>query len=367
MGQERIRVGIVGVGVGALLHIPGFQACADTEVVAVCSARRDRAETVAKKFAIPYVFADYREMVELEGLEAVAITTPPRMHYSITMAALEANKHVLCEKPMAMNSEEARRMYEEAENRKLTHMMNHEFRFFPVRTRMKELIDEGYLGELLSVHSSTFYGPKNGGEYDHMTVARSWNWWSDKTQGGGLLGALGSHTIDALRHWFGELAGVYGQVETIARARKVADSEEVKTVTSDDAFAFLCRFQSGALGTVDASSAARFASGAPGMPSFQAFGSEGSLFLRSDGVLMGGRKGDREAVELPIPERLKPHSPDGYFLLPPFGCLVKEFVRGIKEGRQVEPNFYDGMKHREIMDAIHLSESEARWVNLPLA
>ena len=101
------------------------------------------------------------------------------------------------------------------------------------------------------------------------------------------------------------------------------------------------------------------------MPSFQAYGSEGSLFLESDGVLRGGRRGDSEAVELSIPERLKPPQAEGAFLLPPFILLAQEFARGIKDRVKVAPSFYDGMKHQEVMDAISLSQSEGRWVNLP--
>ncbi|MEE9400155.1 MAG: Gfo/Idh/MocA family oxidoreductase, partial [Dehalococcoidales bacterium] len=158
MSPEKIRVGVIGVGIGTSIHIPGFQACSDIEVTAVCSARQGRAEAAAKKFGIPNVFTDYREMLELDRLDAVAVTSPPHLHYPITIAALEANKHVLCEKPMAMNLEEVKKMYQEAENRKLVHMINHEFRFLPARVRMKELVEEGYLGQLLAVHSSTLYG-----------------------------------------------------------------------------------------------------------------------------------------------------------------------------------------------------------------
>ena len=366
MSQTKIRVGVIGVGIGSLIHIPGFQTCADTEIVAVCSARHERAKEAAEKFGIPYAFTDYHKMIELDGLDAVSITSPPHLHYPMSMTALEAGKHVLCEKPMALNFEEAEKMYQKAESSKRVHMMNHEFRFLPARARMKELIDEGYLGQLYTIHSSAFYGPRNGGSYNGMTVARPWNWWSDKSQGGGLLGALGSHVIDALRHWFGEIAGVYGQLETVAKTRKVEDSEELKPVTSDDAFAFIFRLESGILGTVTASSAARLAPGAPGMPSFQAYGSEGSLFLSSDGVLRGGQRGDSEVMELPIPDRLEPPSAEGHFLLPPFILLLQEFVRGIKEGKKVTPSFYDGMKHQEVMDAISLSQCEERWITLPL-
>lgn len=366
MSQQKIRVGVVGVGYGAYMHIPGLQAYPDTEALAVCSARQERAEAAAKKYGIPHVFTDYRKMLELDELDAVFIATPPHLHYPVTMAALEAGKHVLCEKPMAMNVDEAREMYQEAETRKLVHMIGHQFRFLPGRALMKELAAEGYVGQLYSVHSSTFYGPKNGGPVDHLTIARPFDSRSDKSQGGGFLGLLGSHVIDALRDWFGEMAGVYGQLETLAKTRKIEGSDEVMPVETDDLFAFIFRFETGVLGTVAASFAARLTPGTPGMSSFEVYGSEGSLFLGTDGILRGGQRGDSEATELPIPERLKLPPTEGHWLLPAFLRLVQEFVHGIKEGKKVAPNFYDGMKNQEVMDAILLAQSQGQWVNLPL-
>jgi len=105
--QGKIRVGVIGLGIGTDIHIPGFQACPDAEVVAICDVRQERVEAAAKKFGIPNVFTDYRKMLELNGLDAVSITTPPHLHFPMTMAALEAGKHIICEKPMALNLDEA--------------------------------------------------------------------------------------------------------------------------------------------------------------------------------------------------------------------------------------------------------------------
>lgn len=362
--RDTIHVGVIGAGIGNSMAIPGFQFCRDAKVVAVCDCRQKWAEEVAQKFGIPHVFTDYRKMLELDGLDAVVVATPPYLHYPMTIAALEADKHVLCEKPMAINLQEAMEMYQLAESRKLVHMIDHEFRFLPERARMKELIDEGYLGQLLMVHSTAFYGPRGEAMDQKVTVARPWNWWSEKSKGGGLLGAGGSHLIDALRHFFGDIAGVYGQTETFAKYRKLLDSEEIRPVTSDDAYTFICRFENGALGTVAASHAARHGTDYAGMATLEAYGSQGTLMLGKDGKLRGGRERDKEAVELPIPERLVPPSVAPLVAL--FVLLAQQFIRGIKEGKEVIPSFYDGMKHQEVMDAVLLSQTEGRWVTLPL-
>ena len=347
--QGKIRVGVIGLGIGTDIHIPGFQACPDAEVVAICDVRQERVEAAAKKFGIPNVFTDYRKMLELNGLDAVSITTPPHLHFPMTMAALEAGKHIICEKPMALNLDEAQRMYEEAERRGVIHMINHEFRFFPGWARMKELIDEGYLGKVFNVFSTTLY----------LTPSRPWHWW---VPGGGLLGAVGSHVIDALRYWFGEIVGVYGEVDTWIKQRVPPECDDIRDVPVDDAFSFMVRFQSGGLGTVVVSSAARYVSGVPGESSFEAYGSDGTLKLGTDDKLIGGRGEDKEASEIPIPDRLKLPKAEGDFLLPPFIRLVQEFLRGIKEKTKVAPSLYDGVKHQAVIDAILLSHKERRWV-----
>src|SRR5688572_16895946 len=136
MAERKIRVGVIGTGFGTIVHIPGFQSCADTEVVAVCSARKERAEEAAARFGISHAFTDYREMVKMADLDVVSITTPPYEHYPMAMAALDAGKHVFCEKPMALNVKECREMLAKAEAKGLVHMIVHEFRFTPQRVLM---------------------------------------------------------------------------------------------------------------------------------------------------------------------------------------------------------------------------------------
>ena len=106
MGTGNVRVGVIGVGFGTAVQIPGFQD-EGIEVVAVCSRRLERARKAAEDFNIPYYFDDYMELIVRDDIDAVSIVTPPALHYPITMAALAAGKHVLCEKPFALNAKEA--------------------------------------------------------------------------------------------------------------------------------------------------------------------------------------------------------------------------------------------------------------------
>ncbi len=351
---KKIRIGVIGVGIGARVHIPGFQACPDAEVIAVCSARREHAEEAARSFGIPQIFTEYSQMLDLKDLDAVSIAAPPQFHTPMALAAFERGKHVLCEKPLAMNADEARRLYEEADKCKLVHMIDHEYRFYPGRVRMKELIDEGYLGQLYYVHSTSFF----------LAMSRPYHFLPE-SQGGGLLSAYGSHVIDALRCWFGEIVGVFGQLDTWMKQQTFPETQELRSIDVDDTFSFLARFENGASATVVASSAAHHATKIRSMSMFEAYGSHGTLKLGPDDKLMGGRSNDTELAEIPIPERLRLPSAKGYHLLPPFIRLAQEFIRGIREGKSVKPNFYDGIRHQQVMAAIRLSHEQARWISVP--
>src|SRR5438105_2754502 len=145
MNAQPIRIAVAGVGFGAAVHIPAFQS-EGLEVVAVHSRRWERVEEAAKRFGILHAFTDYDEMLGLDGLDAVSIATPVTLHHPMTLAALKAGKHVICEKPFTVNQEEARDLWRTAESSGLTAMVAHEFRFSSGRMRAKELIDEGFVG-----------------------------------------------------------------------------------------------------------------------------------------------------------------------------------------------------------------------------
>ncbi len=248
---DRIRVGVIGTGFGTAIHVPGFQALPDFEVTAICSGREARAREAAEKYHIPFWTADYRRLLERPDVDAVAIVAPPYLHREMTLAAIEARKHVLCEKPMALNVGEAQDMVRALAASGLTGMIDHEFRSFPARALAKELIDQGYLGALrgasLVMNMPAMIDP----------VARPFGWLWERRTGGGMLGAMGSHFIDAFHQFCGPITQVAALVDHFVPKRKHTGSEEWGDVTSEDSFSMLFRFASGAHGTVQFSSVAR--------------------------------------------------------------------------------------------------------------
>ncbi len=354
---DKIRVGVIGVGFGANVQIPGLQAHPDTEVVAVCSARLERAQETAQRFGVPRAFSDYRELLELDGLDAVTIVTPPALHHRMSLDALAVGKHVLCEKPTACDLPEAREMEEAARRSGRVCMIDPQVRFYPARTRLQQLVAEGFLGDLHLFHVWAVGGYR-------ADATRPWNWWSDREKGGGLLGALGSHLVDATRHWFGEVASVLCVLDSVIKERPAPGGNGTRPVDADDSFTLLLRLANGARASLNATSVAHPPSGR-----FEAYGTRGTLVVDREERLGGPPAGSRNLEELTLPgpilERFGDYPQNS--TLGAFIQLVDVFVRGIREGAPAAPSFTDGLKVQEVMEAAHRSHAERRWVDLPLA
>ncbi len=359
------RIGVIGVGFGAQVHIPGLQS-EGVEVVAVCSRREERAQEAAQRFGIAHVFTDYREMLRMDGLDAVSVAGPVPLHHPMTMAALEAGKHVLCEKPFTTDQAKAYEMWQKAKSTGLTAMTGHEFRFASARMRVKELLDEGFVGPLHMARLWLLNGPRR------PVRPRPLSERDDADQGNGFLWGLGSHYIDCLRYWFGEVESVSGNV--FAHYGDRTDPATGKTVqaTADDTFHLTLRFASGGWATITGTTAAPFGPGA----GVEIYGRDGTLVTPhvgagfnppAHGTILGARTGEEGLAQLPIPERLEPFADDRDERLMPFRLLVREFVRGIREGVSPAPNFYDGFRCQQVLDAVRLSSSIGRVVAIPPA
>jgi predicted dehydrogenase len=347
--QSSIRVGVIGTGFGALTHIPGFQRSQDVEVVAVASGREQRARQVAAKFGLQASYGDYRQMLAEQQLDLVSIVTPPGLHHEMALAVVESGCAVLCEKPFAMSLTEAREMLAAAEAAGVVHAVNHEFRYLPARARMKELVDQGYLGQLWTVRVDAL------SDVLIDVATRPWTWWSDRSQGGGILGAFGSHLLDSLSWWFGPIVEVSAQLDTFVKKRPVRGTSEWREVTADDQAVALFRLANGAQATYFLSGVSR-----AGQSRFEAHGSEGSLVIDGANLLGARGKAALEPIDLPPAPALQPGDD---FRISPFLSFLERFlptVRGVA-GKPVA-SFHDGVYIQAVMDAMHQSSDEKRSV-----
>jgi predicted dehydrogenase len=351
---KSIRVAVVGTGFGTSVQVPGFQAHPDTEVVAIVSGRESRAREAAEKFGIPHAFTDYRDALQLPELDVVSIVTPPYLHHQMTLDSFAAGKHVLCEKPMAMNLAEANSMADAWRASGKTGMIDHEFRYVPARHYFHDLVKDGYLGKLLFAQVSSFthiLGAKGG---------RPHGWLFEAETGGGFLGALGSHSIDSIRWWFGEIARVTGWTETVVKERKDPASGAMKPVTADDSYGFMCELAGGARVSV----VSYMTAGAGAGNRFEAWGTDGWLVIDNANKLWGAQNGEA-LQEIPIPAeytRADLGVQDARVM--PFVKLVERFVEGMRTGTSPDPSFDDGVAVQKVMDAVRESNKTGEWVSV---
>ncbi len=340
-----IRVGVVGLGLMGDVMIVGFRRSGAYEVVACCDIDPVRVRDVAAKHGVPSTYLDAQALLEEAELDLLAIATPPSSHRWLTVEGFRRGWHVLCEKPTAMNAAEAQEMLDAQRASGRIGVIDHELRFNPVRARLQRSIAEGYIG----VPRHVLQWSVNPGMWEMST----WTWWSTAEAGGGILGEVGSHQVDQLRWYLGDIAAVSGRTHTFVTQR--ADKAGVvKPVTSDDYTAFRLRFASGALADVVLSAAGGHDSGRR----IEVHGDAGSLVLDADERLWGHRVGMPEAEELSAPETMESLIGwPGDFYSPAFLRLADALAEGIRTGRHPSPapDLSDGLAIQRVLDAVRAS------------
>ncbi len=192
--MKKVKVGIIGAGGISQSHIAGYKALDNVEIYAVCDINEQRAIECSKNHNIKHVFTDFNEMLKLEELDAVSVCTWNNVHAPATIASLKAGKHVLCEKPMAMNAEQALEMEKAAEESGKILMIGFVRRFGNDARILKDFIDNGMMGDIYYAKATYLrrYGCPGG-------------WFGDKSRsGGGPLIDLGVHVIDLVRYLMGK-------------------------------------------------------------------------------------------------------------------------------------------------------------------
>lgn len=348
--KEKIGIGIIGTGFARKVQIPAFLACGGANVVSVASGRLSNAEDTAREFNIGHFTGDWRETVERADVDLVCVTTPPDTHFEMTMRALELGKHVLCEKPFAMNADEARQLTELAKEKGVLALIDHELRFQHGRKTAFEMIRAGEIGKIRHA-KYVFHAPNRG------DASLPWNWWSDVKQGGGALGAIGSHAIDSLQWFLGApISEVFCQLQTHVKSRKDAQTERMRAVTSDDETNLIFRFATNDL-TEDATGTASISM--VELPNYQhtveLVGTKGSLRVEYKGEVFQTQTGAEiwRRVENISTGTAIDGAPDTGFSRG-FMEFAPKIVLAIREGKtEIEnaPTFVDGLQIQKVLDA----------------
>jgi len=357
-GNDQLGVIVVGTGFGCLTHVRALRSAGFTVRALV---GRDAARTAerAHRCEIPRACTSLAEALALPGVAAVTVATPPHAHAPIVLEAVAAGKHVLCEKPFARDAAEARAMLAAAEAAGIVHLVGTEFRFATAQALAARAIAAGAIGEprlaTLLLHVPLLADP----------AAVVPEWWSDRAQGGGWLGAHGSHLIDQIRHTLGEFEGVSAGISCLSE----------RGMSADDTYTVHFRLQSGVDGVMQSTASiwGRF------FACTQFAGSRGTLWVEGDQVWVADHSGARC---LPVPDDLALGPPDpppmeglstAYEMMHVSGIDFRPYVRLYETFRDrilrrapasdpAPATFADGVASMVVIDAIRQSAAERRWV-----
>jgi len=367
----RVRVGVLGAGAWAeFAHLPGYKRDSRCELVAIADPIGERAQAFAEKFGIPNVYESHTALIARDDIDLVDVCTPSATHFELSWAALEAGKHVLCEKPVAYDYRDTLRAAALAKRQGVKTKLGFTFRYSPAMQYMKGLIDQGFVGTPF-----IFNGYEQNSQWlDPQNPLRQVDHEADQSviQVSSLEG-YGAPIMD-LGHLFmgSRFSQVVGTMKNFIPERVVRATGRMMRMNIDDGDIFIGEFASGALGSVQTSFVT--VGNYPGLEA-RVYGSKGALICRlveENGICESLKAATADQVEfreIEVPDRFYPpggskrESWRSLF----YANLVHSFLSEIlSDGPENEGNFEDGAHVQELINAVELSFRERRWVAIPL-
>jgi predicted dehydrogenase len=373
MSERRVRVAVIGAGRFAeQAHIPGLQTHPRAEVVALCARNRERTEAMARRFGVPDVHTDYQEVLARDDVEAVTVATPDALHLPVALAALQAGKHVFCDKPLAMNAGEAQRMVEAAKQAGLVNMVAFTFRYMRALPELRRLLREGAIGTPFQATLQVYWG---GIISPGATLT-----WRDQAEhsAAGMWGDGGSHLFDALAYALAPAEEVCAQMMIVPREEGTAQPDSVDIATGlarlrlpagyggrpgspagSDPGAFADREQ----GTVHAAlTSSRVSQPRGPVHEMQVVGTRGSLGIPlnrgAHEYISILRPGASSWEELPLPDDARTDQPLA------LSRMMRAFVEAVLRGApdpEHDPTFAAGLHAQLAMEAGLRSTRSGRW------
>jgi predicted dehydrogenase len=386
--MQRLNVGMIGGGFMGKAHALAYAAMPmffwPTPAIPVRHTVADVSDELATDAANRLGFArgvsDWRRVIDDPEIHIVDIVTPNNSHAEIAIAAAQAGKHVICEKPLGRTAAEALTMLEAVEAAGVTHMVAFNYRHTPAVALARKIIEEGRIGTIRNFRGT--YLQDWSADPDGPL---SWRF-QKKIAGSGALGDIATHVIDMARYLVGEIAAVSAVARTYITERPVQNSGVDKlgagpklsgvpkaAVDVDDEIMTLIHFQDGAVGSLEAT---RNAYGRNNYLTFEIHGSEGSIFFNYERrdelqVMFADDPADRRGFRTIYTGPAHPHG-DGLWPIPALGIGYGEtkiiechlFMTAIAEGRQPSPNFRDGYLNEVVADAILASSETGLWTEI---
>jgi len=348
MGEKKIRVGIIGCGGIAASHVSGYLKSGMAEVVALSDNRVERTRALADKFNLPEVrlHENYEELLKDRNVDAVSICTPHHLHAEITVKAAEYEKHVLCEKPIAISLKQADEMIRACRRNRVKLAVVFQNRFSPDVQRIKREFEKGVFGIPIYGEAVVKWYREDKAYYHTDEVAKSWRGkWS--TEGGGALINQTIHLVDLIQWIMGPVEYLYGIYDT-----------KMHSIEAEDIAVSILKFKSGAIGFILGSVDLR-----PQEDWVAIYGSKKSVVIGSDKMVArewseeSGTIFRREGVE----ERKETVTP---FI--GHDEIIRDFIESILEDRDPAIPGEEARKSLEIVLAIYKAHKTGNRVALPL-
>ena len=359
MLEEKIRIGIIGAnatyGWSMRAHLPALQALPEYELAAVCTSTPETAAESAKAYGATLAFHDYREMVTHSDIDLVSVSVRVPLHHEMVMAAVEAGKHVFCEWPLGANLDEAQDMSSLAREKGVTNMVGLQARGAPAILHLKDLISQGYVGEVLACNMTMFLPGV-------LQRGLSMPWMADREKGGNTLTIGTGHAIDALCFCVGEFKEISARVTTQVTEWETSDPGKTVHVNAADNVLVNGTLVGGAVASAHVATVPWHGSGWR----MEVYGRDGTLTASSQEMIQygqitirGARKGESQFVEMPIPDSLT-HIPSNVPMGAPFNVaqIYRTLGWAIKDGDKTMPDFEFAVDRHKLLTAMELSSME---------
>lgn len=380
---KQLRVGMIGYGFMGRAHSNAYKRLNDFFDVehrpvlkAVAARNQQKAKGFADQWGYERIETDWRRLIEADDIDLIDVGAPNRLHKEIAIAAAQAGKMILCEKPLAMNVAEAEEMTAAVEKAGVPNMVWFNYRRVPAIALAKQVVDEGRIGRPFHYRATYLQDwtiaadvPQGGAGLWRLDIADA---------GSGVTGDLLAHSIDTAMWLNGPITRVTAKTETFVKERKHAVSGEVQPVGIDDACMFLAEFANGSLGTFEST---RYARGRKNFNTFELNGADGSLYFdleepeylqyfeylqkqsgrKIEDHLTGWRKVHVTNSEHPYMDRYwVPGTTIGYEHT--FLNALADFVIGLETGKPVQPDFRNALQTQKVCDTVLQSARTGQWV-----
>jgi len=380
LNVPRIGIGMLGYGFMGKAHTNAYKkisymSCswpppAIPDLIAIGGRNKDKVEEAALKFGYDGYYTDWNKLVKDPRIEIFNNCSPDDTHHDPSIAALREGKHVICEKPLAMNVEDAKEMYMEAKKANVKHMCAHNYRFIPAVRLAREVLEKGFLGDIyeFKIRYLQPYGTDPLEPIENV-------WYAAGTKSGVMLG-IGSHIIDMARFLVGEISSVFGVQNIFNKSRPNKDGK-LENVEADESNAAIVEFDNGAVGTIETSC---INAGRKNQHAWEIYGSKGSMSWDLEDLnhlyVNLVNKPTREISGFTKVNVTDPVHPFSDMLWPPGHNMGWEsghvnemlhFIDAVVNDKPVEPygaTFYDGYVVQVIMEAIKQSGLSGKKIKI---